>query len=316
MLSIVIPAFNEQDGIVATIERAREVCEGSGINNAEIIVINDGSSDKTAEFAEASKAKVIHHLENMGYGRSLKDGIEKASFDTIVIIDADGTYPIERIPELLKHYQRGFDMVVGQRQGKFYDESWLKRPLRQILRFLVEFTTGRKIPDINSGFRIFSKRTVQSYSNQLCNTFSFTTSMTLAYLLTAKVVAYIPIEYHMRIGEKKVRLFKDSLRTLQYIVQAALYYNPLKIFLLFAALIFSGSILVIALASVAAQFGLLLLGVGGVLVSALILAFGLMSDQLRQITASINAAAEVASKRQESTQTLSKDQPSRRVVNL
>lgn len=283
MITFVIPAFNEERGIESTITKLREMCRLADFQNPEIIIVNDGSTDRTGQMAEKTGATVVHHLQNMGYGRSLKSGILRASNDTIVITDADGTYPIESIPALVAEYQRGFDMVVGRRQGEHYRESWLKGPLRHVLRFLVEFTAGQRIPDINSGLRVFSRQTVIPYFNQLCNTFSFTTSVTLAYMLTGRYVTYLPIEYRARIGEKKVRLFKDSLRTLQYIVQGALYYNPLKIFLLFSfmTLAFSGVCFLIALTTkIASTF---YLSVGGVLVAMLIFSLGLLADQLRQI---------------------------------
>ncbi len=146
------------------------------------------------------------------------------------------TYPFTEVPKLLEEYHKGFDMVVGARTGEHYRESNLKSPLRKILKFLVEFTAGRKVPDVNSGLRVFSKTTIIAYLNHLCDTFSFTTSMTLAYMMTGKFVKYIPIPYDKREGKSKVRLFRDSLRTLQYILQAINYYNPIKIFLSFAAL--------------------------------------------------------------------------------
>ena len=123
-------------------------------------------------------------------------------------------------------------MVVGARTGKYYRESIMKSLLRIILKFLVEFTAGRSIPDINSGLRVFSKKTITNYLQHLCNTFSFTTSLTLAYMMTGKFVEYIPIEYGKRMGVSKVRLFRESLRTLQYITQSIIYYNPLKLFIL------------------------------------------------------------------------------------
>ena len=174
-------------------------------------------------------------------------------------------------------------MVVGKRTGKFYRESIIKSPLRKILKFLVEFTAGRSVPDINSGFRVFSKSTVKDYFKHLCDTFSFTTSMTLAYMMTGKTVHYVDIPYHERQGQTKVRLVRDSLRTLQYILQAINYYNPLKIFLLFAILCFIGALMGFAMSTF---FGLrsgFLLGIGGFLTCIIIVCFGLIADLLKQI---------------------------------
>lgn len=283
MVSVIIPALNEEGAILDTIERVRSAMAKEQVPAYEVIVVNDGSTDRTAELAERCGATVISHLYNLGYGRSLKDGIREAAFDTILIVDADGTYPLEQIPTLLKEYRRGFDMVVGRRSGPHYRESWIKLPLRMALKIMVEFTAGQRIPDINSGMRVFSKSTIVPYFDQLCNTFSWTTSVTLAYLLTGKFVGYVPIEYRERVGRPKVRLFRDALRTLQYIVQAALYYNPIKIFLLFTMGTLAFSLACFLGAFALHLTALFLLGVGGILVSLLIFSMGLLSDQLRQV---------------------------------
>jgi polyisoprenyl-phosphate glycosyltransferase len=283
VISVIIPAYNEEDAITYSIEAVMKTLMCIEGVDSEIIVIDDGSSDQTSQLAKAAGAKVIRNPHNMGYGFSLKAGIRAAKFDTIAITDADGTYPIAQLPNLLNQYAKGFNMVVGCRTGKYYRESFLKMPLRIILKALVEFAVGRKIPDINSGFRIFSKEDILPYFNHLCDSFSFTTSMTLAYMMTGKFVSYEPIDYHKRIGKTKIRLFRDSLKTLQFIVQAILYYNPIKIFLVMCGLTLSFAVLCFAMS---ALFGLLsgfILGVGSVLMTILIFALGLLADLLRQI---------------------------------
>lgn len=283
MISIVIPAFNEEAAIADTINTAKEVLKNTKYKTYEILVVDDGSVDNTATLAKEAGAKVIQHPHNSGYGRSLKDGINGAKFDTVVITDADGTYPLDEIPSLVEEYEKGFNMVVGARTGKHYRESWFKAPLRMILKGLVEFTAGRKIEDINSGLRVFSKKEAIPYFEHLCNTFSFTTSITLAYMMTGKYVLYRPIAYNKRVGNSKVRLFRDSLRTLQYIVQAILYYNPIKIFMVLCGitLFFSAfCFLTSAFFHLASAF---YLGIGSVLVSIVIMSLGLLADLLRQI---------------------------------
>jgi glycosyltransferase involved in cell wall biosynthesis len=278
-LSIVIPAYNEEQGIQATLDRAHAAALAGGVP-FEIIVVDDGSTDRTIAIA-ADRAKVVRHPHNLGYGRSLKDGISAASHDVIVIVDADGTYPIEDLPRLVRPVSEGFDMVVGARSGEHYRGRGVRGPLRGLLAFLVELTTGRSVPDVNSGFRAFSRSTAMRYFSQLCDTFSFTTSLTLAYMMTGRFVTYVPISYDARAGQTKVRLLRDSLRTLQYIVQAILYYNPIKIFLLLAA----GALGATVLGSLAAAaFGPLILFVtAGVLGAIGIFALGLLADLLRQI---------------------------------
>ena len=282
-VSVVIPAFNEKDAIGSTVDAVLKILEKSGAKETEIIVVDDGSTDGTGDIAREHGARVIRNLQNQGYGRSLKNGIAAARYDTIVIPDADGTYPVNRIPDLLAIYSQGYHMVVAARTGKHYRESIFKMPLRRILKWLVEFTAGRDVPDINSGLRVFGKNTVKKFVPRLCDTFSFTTSLTLAYMMNSLYVEYLPIEYYARVGKTKVRLLKDSLRTLQYIVQAILYYDPLKIFLVMsgASILFS-----IACFAMTLMFGLtstFLLGVGGILLAILIFAIGLLADLLAQI---------------------------------
>lgn len=283
MLSVVIPAYNEEPAIPQTVRRAKAVLEEAGLTPYEIIIVDDASTDDTAAKAEAEGARVVRHVQNFGYGRSLKDGIDAARFPAVAISDADGTYPLEALPALFELHRKGFDMAVGQRTGEHFRESAVKAPLRRFLRFLVEFAAGQSIPDINSGLRVFSRDTIREYFPHLCNTFSFTTSATLAYMMTGRSVTYLPIDYHKRIGKTKVRLLKDSLRTLHYIVQSILYYDPIKIFLLLSG--FAGSIAVISL-----LIGLVLqiqsgfmLAVGAILVSILVFSMGLLADLLTQI---------------------------------
>jgi glycosyltransferase involved in cell wall biosynthesis len=283
MISVVIPALNEQDAIGGTVTRVREVLSACGIGSYEVIVVDDGSLDETAARAERAGALVLRHPHNAGYGRSLKDGIRAARFDTVIINDADGTYPIEAIPDLIACYDRGFDMVVGARSGKHYRESMIKMPLRRVLRFIVEFTAGRSIPDINSGLRVFRRSTVMEYYDHLCDTFSFTTSMTLAYMMTGKFVAYVPIDYNRRVGTSKVRLLRDSMKTLQYIVEAAIYYNPLKMFALMTCIVVTASLVSFMLAVVAKLNVFFYVGVGGIISSVVIFSLGLLAVLLRQI---------------------------------
>lgn len=279
-VSLVIPAFNEEPVIVETIRRARVALAAE---DADLMVVDDGSTDATAAEAEKAGARVLRHPQNMGYGRALKTGISAARHDTIVITDSDGTYPLEEIPRLLAEYRRGFDLVVGARQGEHYDESPGKKFLRRVLRRLVEFVTGNRIPDINSGLRIFSRRTIRSYFDTLCDTFSFTTSMTLAYLMTGKFVCYAPISYHRRIGRTKVSLWRDSLRTLQFIVEAILYYNPLKLYLVVAAPLAVLSALCFLGAGLVRPALLVILGALLLLAAILVLGLGMLAIMLKQI---------------------------------
>lgn len=230
-ISVIIPALNEEGAIGLVIDRLRTLPL-----HAEIIVVDDGSNDRTGAIAASKEAIVLRHPMPGGYGRSLKDGIRRATNDVIVITDADGTYPIESIPTLVKRFAEGFDMVVGARQGIHYRGSLLKMPARALLKWLVEFTTGCSIPDINSGLRVLRRSDAMAIESELCNGFSFTTTMTLIYLLSGKYVTYLPIPYAHRIGTSKVRIVRDSLRTLQYIVEVIARKNPVKLFGLLAGI--------------------------------------------------------------------------------
>lgn len=283
MISVVIPALNERDAIGDTVERVRSVLTKAGLEPFEVLVVDDGSKDGTGDIAREAGARVVTHPHNVGYGRSLKDGITVAQYDTIVITDADGSYPIEDIPALVDRYRAGFDMVVGARTGKHYRESALKSPLRVILKKIVEFTANRRIPDINSGLRVFGRETSMRFFPHTSDMFSFTTSLTLAYMMNAKFVTYRDIDYHERVGRSKVRLFRDSMRTLQYIVEAATYYNPLKIFFLFGMICLALAALSVVMGIALQLVSAFVLGVGAILLAILVFAMGLLAVLLKQI---------------------------------
>jgi glycosyltransferase involved in cell wall biosynthesis len=280
MISVVIPALNEEPAIARTIDDLRRALSGLA---SELIVVDDGSTDRTAAIAAEAGARVVSHPDNIGYGRSLKDGIAAAQYDIVGIIDADGTYLASDLPRLVSELDRGFDMVVGARSGEHYQESWVKAPLRRVLKSLVEFTVGRRVPDVNSGLRVFRKSTIVPYFPQLCNTFSFTTSVTLAYLLTGRFVQHVPVGYGARTGPTKVRLLKDSLRTLQYIVQGIVYYNPVKMFLLLAAGALAAGLLGALAVSPWSTPAAISVATLGALAAAVIFGMGLVADLLRQI---------------------------------
>jgi len=156
-------------------------------------------------------------------------------------------------------------------------------PLRWILRSLVEFTASRKIPDINSGFRVFRRSTLLSYFDHLCDTFSFTTSLTLAYTMTGRFVGYVSIDYKERIGKSKVKLLRDSARTIQYVLEAAIYYNPLRIFLLMSVVVTVAAILSFLVALVIHLRVFYFVGIGGLIAALIIFSLGLLAALLRQI---------------------------------
>lgn len=269
-VSIIIPALNEEGAIGSVLDQVRTLPL-----DVEVIVVDDGSTDATGRVAADHGARIIRHPIPSGYGKSLKDGIVQAKSETIVIADADGTYPIASIPELVREFEKGYDMVVGARQGKAYRGTFLKMPARIFFKFLVEFATGRRVPDVNSGLRVFRRSFAVEHFNDLCNGFSFTTTITLVAHLTGRIVGYMPIPYEKRIGSSKVRLVRDSLRTLQYITESIVRFNPTKFFLLLSFVP-----LLIGLAGMYwfAEASLFI----GLLVAVIIFAFGPMVHAMRR----------------------------------
>lgn len=227
--SIVIPAYNEEGAVGALLE---DLLAHPLKGNFEIIVVNDSSRDRTREVAEGYPVKVLSNVHNFGYGYSLKRGIREAKNDHIIILDADGSYPVSELTRLVDEYEKGYDMVVGARQGVHYRGSPTKHVARFFFRTLSEFATGRHIPDINSGYRVFHKDTGIKFFHTLSSGFSFTTTITLAFMLNSHSVAYIPVAYQKRTGKSKVHYVRDTLRSAQIIVEAIVLYNPIKIFML------------------------------------------------------------------------------------
>lgn len=234
-LSLVIPAFEEEEGIGAVLAEAEEALRSLDIPH-EIIVVDDHSGDRTAEIAEAAGATVVRNPERGGYGYALMRGIRRARYPAVAIADADGSYPLRDLPRLFAHYREGVLMVVGARQGRHLDTSSGVRLGRRLFRLFTEFIVGRRVPDLNSGMRIFERDAVLPLFPYMSNGYSFTTSITLLFMLNALPVRYVPIEYRPRRGRSKVRLVRDSLRALQIVVSIAVRLNPIKIFLLGAIL--------------------------------------------------------------------------------
>jgi len=239
-VSVVIPAYNEETSIREVIQRVREVLTAKQIEH-EIVVVDDGSKDATSSRALEAGARVVQHPQNVGYGRSLKTGILESRFDLVAIMDADGSYPVERLPELIERSAR-FHMVVGARTGKFYRGGFIKRIGRFVFRLLSEFAAGQRIADINSGMRVFRRSQLLPFFPVISAGFSFTTTSTLVYLLNGYFVDYVPIEYLRRAGTSKIHHLRDSLRAFQIIVQTILHWNPIKIFILLALPFFVASL--------------------------------------------------------------------------
>lgn len=244
-LSVVIPAYNEEQGISNVIDNLTKVFQVNGVS-FEIIVVDDGSVDNTAKVAKLKNVTLIQNPCNLGYGASIKKGIVRSSFEFVSIIDADETYSPSDLLKLLEFSVNGFDMVVGVREKVYSSGLFFKHPARFMFRFLSEFVAGRKIPDINSGLRVFKKSTLLKFLDNTCQGFSFTTSVTLMMLLEGSSVKFVPIGYFKRSGKTKVHYFRDSLRTLQILIRTIIFYNPIKLFLLISLLAFLGFLINLA----------------------------------------------------------------------
>ncbi len=284
MISIIIPAYNEEKSIEDSILEIKSTLKGNKkYNDYEIIVVNDGSTDSTRSIALKNKVKVIDNLENMGYGYSIKKGIDNAKYDTIIILDGDNTYPFSSVFELLSKKEMGYDLVVGARTGKYYRQSLFKIFLRKILKLIVQYVSHKKIKDINSGFRVFDKNTVKKFYSKLCDTFSFTTTQTLAYSMNNLTICYVDIDYRKRRDKSKVKIIKDSLISLRYIISSCVYYNPLKMFSLLSIICILFSIVGFICSHFLRINAGYILGIGGLLLSIVIYSFGLLAVLLKQI---------------------------------
>ncbi len=245
-VSIIIPAYNEREGILPVIRSLQSLKERHG-NRWEIIVVDDGSTDGTPEIIKDMQDIVlIQHPLNRGYGAAIKTGIKHAKYAAIIISDADGTYPIHDIPNLLIHLSKN-EMVVGARKSNSANIPFIRKPAKWLLNKLANYLTGINIPDLNSGFRAMKKDAVMKFIHLLPNGFSFTTTITLAMLTNGCTVEFIPIEYKMRSGKSKIRPIRDTLNFTQLIVRTILYFDPLKIFLPMSMFFFISSITVLVL---------------------------------------------------------------------
>jgi glycosyltransferase involved in cell wall biosynthesis len=242
-VSIIVPAYNEEHGLGGVLTQLSAIQEkmGAAGQTVEIIVVDDGSADGTADCAhQHAGVTVIRHRVNRGYGAALKTGIRHAKGDWVCITDADGTYPNERIPDLAERARSGeFDMVVGARTGEKVAIPLRRRPAKWVIGQLANFVAGEPIPDLNSGMRIFEREAALRFFGILPDGFSFTTTITLGMLTNGYLVDYVPINYHARVGRSKIRPIQDTLNFIQLVLRIALYFKPLKVFVPFSMGLFA-----------------------------------------------------------------------------
>ena len=236
-LSVIVPVYNEEREAVKTFRAIEKALKGVTF---EAIFVDDGSSDGTARALKKIKSKkfrVIQHPYNKGYGEALKTGIAAAKHEWIAITDADGTYPVDKLPELLKHTKQ-YDMVVGQRDRKGI--PLLRRPAKWFLKKLAGMLAGRKIPDLNSGLRVFRKKDCERFWALYPQGFSFTTTITMAYLTNGLTVKYVPVPYYKRTGVSSISPIKDTIRFFALIFRMVVYFRPLRFFAVPTTIFFLG----------------------------------------------------------------------------
>ena len=275
-VTVVIPCFNEELAVAGTLREVSRVMKGIH-RPYELIVVNDGSTDGTGAALKTCQnirgLRILSNARNRGYGYSLKRAVAEASYEIVVITDADGTYPSDRIADLIDLLD-GADMVVGSRTGADVHIPRARRPAKWELGKLASYLAETNIPDLNSGLRVMKRSLVRRYFNLLPDGFSFTTTITLALLTHGYEVRFVPVDYARRIGRSSIRPIRDTLNFISLIVRTVMYFRPLKVFapasalLLVSALVLGVvsklafgqladvSVLVIAMASVQ------LLGIG------------------------------------------------------
>jgi glycosyltransferase involved in cell wall biosynthesis len=233
-LSIVIPAFNEEDGIQAVIQRAlagRPRLAECGVEGMELIVVDDGSRDRTAELVEAMPGvRLIRHRANGGYGAALKTGFAAARGEWIGFLDADGTYPPESFPELCRAaLAQDADIVIGSRMAGAASQMPAVRRLGNfIFAHLVSLVSAQRISDSASGMRIFKKAILERLY-PLPDGLNLTPVMSTRALHEGLKMIEVPIPYSERQGRSKLNVVRDGMRFAQSIVWTALTYNPVRL---------------------------------------------------------------------------------------
>ena len=223
-ISIILPAKNEADGLRKTLPALRDAIPG-----AELIVVDDGSTDATAQVAAEHGATVLGAPYSMGNGAAIKRGARHARGDILVFMDADGQHDPACIPRLLERLDQGYDMVVGARD--WAGQAGVHRGAANALyNWLASRMTGFQVKDLTSGFRVVRTDKFREFLHLLPNGFSYPTTSTMAFFRSAYAVAYEPIPVAKRIGKSHIKPIRDGIRFLLIIFKIATLYSPLKLF--------------------------------------------------------------------------------------
>lgn len=223
-ISVILPAKNEAEGLRLTLPRLR-----AQLPDAEVIVVDDGSTDDTASVAASFGARVVSSPYPMGNGASVKRGAKAAAGEVFVFMDADGQHDPAHIPGLLEKLDTGFDMVVGARTSA--GQANVGRGLANAFyNRLASWMTGHRVLDLTSGFRVVRASRFREFLHLLPNGFSYPTTSTMAFFRSAYPVGYVPVEVAARIGRSHIRPLRDGARFLLIIFRIATLYSPLKLF--------------------------------------------------------------------------------------
>ena len=254
ILSVVIPAYNEENGISEIAKRVLAVepaLKNAGVDKLELLVVDDGSRDKTAEVASSIPGvSLIRHPKNKGYGAALKTGFSKASGELIGFLDADGTYPPEYFPQLCQAALKGTDLVIGSRMAGADSKMPLTRRIGNFFFATLLTLLGRqKVTDSASGMRVFKKEILEQIY-PLPDGLNLTPVMSTRALHEGIKIEEVPIPYSERVGRSKLSVIRDGRIFLQSMVWTALSYNPVRILGMFglagvgtAGLIFLGLVI-------------------------------------------------------------------------
>lgn len=231
-LSIVLPAKNEANALKVIIPQLISL-----FPQAEIVVVNDGSTDDTENIAKKHGARVVTHPYSMGNGAAVKTGARSAKGDVIVFMDADGQHDPQDIPTMLEKINEGYYMVVGARHPSS-QANWFRRFANNFYNRLASYMTGYKIEDLTSGFRAVRAHRFRKFLYLLPNSFSYPTTSTMAFFRSGFPVAYVPIHAGKREGKSHIKILKDGVRFFIIILRIGALFSPMRLFLPISASIF------------------------------------------------------------------------------